>query len=56
MAIEIEVGTSNPNQKSTFPKDGNHCELKLGPAMLRLRVQTQTKNKNDGSLCSVARS
>jgi hypothetical protein len=29
----------------TFPKDGNHRELNPGPAMLRLRVQTQTKNK-----------
>jgi hypothetical protein len=42
---EIEAGTSNPNQKTTFPKDGNRWELNPGPAMLRPRVQTQTKIK-----------
>jgi hypothetical protein len=42
---EIEAGTSKPNQKTTFPKDGNHWELNPGKAMLRPRVQTQTKIK-----------
>jgi hypothetical protein len=35
----------------TFPKDGNHWELNPGPAMLRLRVQTETKIEVARSLC-----